>query len=85
MPAKSIVVTSKAEKQLLKLPKRIQLKVLTTFIALKQNPLSGIRLSGDLSGSYKKRLGDYRIVYDFHTKKSVVVILKVEHRQGVYK
>ena len=85
MSAKSLVITSKAEKQISKLPKRIQLKVLTTLTVLKQNPLSGIRLSGDLSGSYKKRLGDYRIVYDFHSKKSIVIILKVEHRQGVYK
>ena len=85
MSAKSLVITSKAEKQISKLPKRIQLKVLTTLNVLKQNPLSGIRLSGVLSGSYKKRLGDYRIVYDFHSKESIVVILKIEHRQGVYK
>lgn len=85
MPAKSLVITHKAEKQLSKLPKRIQQKVLPALTTLKQNPLSGIKLSGDLSGSYKKRLGDYRIVYDFHVKESIVVILKIEHRQGVYK
>jgi len=85
MPAKSLVITRKADKQISKLPKRIQLKVLATLTTLKQNPLAGIRLSGELSGSYKKRLGDYRIVYDFHRKESVVVVLKVEHRQGVYK
>lgn len=85
MSARSLVITSKADKQISKLPRKMQLKVLSTLTALKQNPLSGIRLSGELSGSYKKRLGDYRIVYDFHSKESIVVILKVEHRQGVYK
>ena len=85
MSAESLVITKKADKQLSKLPKRIQLRVLTSLTILKQDPLSGIRLSGDLSGSYKKRLGDYRIVYDFHHKESVIVILKIEHRQGVYK
>lgn len=85
MPAKSLVITNRVNKQLSKLPKRIQSKVLMTLIALKQNPLAGVKLSGDLAGSYKKRLGDYRIIYDFHGKESVVVVLKIEHRQGVYK
>ena len=85
MPAKSLVITRKADKQISKLPKRIQLKVLNKLTTLKQNPLSGIRLSGELSGSFKIRLGDYRLVYDFHKKENVIAILKVEHRQGVYK
>lgn len=85
MPAKSLVITNRVNKQLSKLPKRIQSKVLTTLTALKQNPLAGVKLSGDLARSYKKRLGDYRIIYDFHSKESIVVVLKIEHRQGVYK
>ena len=85
MSAKLLVITNKADKQLRKLPKRIQIRVFKSLTQLKEDPLRGIKLAGDLSGSYKLRLGDYRIVYDFHSKKSVVVILKIEHRQGVYK
>lgn len=85
MPAKSLVITERVDKQLAKLPKRIQLRVARALVGLKENPLKGAKLSGDISGSYKLRLGDYRIVYDFHVKESIVVILKMEHRQGVYK
>ena len=85
MPAKFLVVEKPAKKGLRKLPEHIHIKIVYRLGQIQQNPLSGKRLHGELSGYYKYRVGDYRIVYRFDSKKSVVVVVKIEHRQGVYK
>lgn len=85
MPAKYFVLLAKADKEITKLPLLIQNKIDRAFAVLQQNPLTGVKLSGELKGYYKYRLGDYRIVYSFDKKTSTVIIAKIEHRQGVYK
>lgn len=85
MPAKAFVVYKNADKRFLKLPTHIQRRILHAYDRLKQNPVTGVKLHGELSGFYKYRLGDYRIVYTFDAKTSTVEVLTIEHRQGVYK
>ncbi len=85
MPVKFFLVDKKANKQFLKLPRNIQEKVLHAYRNLKLNPISGTKLKGELSNYYKCRIGDYRIVYRFNPKTSTIEIVKIEHRQGVYK
>lgn len=85
MPAKHFSIDTKANKTFLKLPVRIQEKILKALKQLKQNPTSGIKLHGELGEYYKFRVGDYRIVYSFNVQKSLVKVVKIEHRQGVYR
>ena len=85
MPAKTLSLANKANKQLRKLPLKIHIKVVIALKLLKQNPLAGIKLEGELMNNYKLRVGDYRIIYKFDSKASRLEILKIEHRQGVYK
>lgn len=85
MPAKTFNLTKKTNKQISKLPLRIQDKIDLAFETIKQNPISGSKLGGNLSGSYKFRVGDYRIIYKFNSKEGRVDVVKLEHRQGVYK
>lgn len=85
MPAKSLILAQKVDKNFSKLPPRIQKKILKSFENIKTNPVSGIKLHGELENYFKYRVGDYRIVYAFDTKKSMVIVVKIEHRQGVYK
>ena len=40
-------------------------------------------LSGDLSGTYKLRIGDWRVIYT--VEKDVIVIQAIGHRREVYK
>lgn len=84
MPAR-LVIDKSANKDFLKLPKNIQKKAISAYQKLSTNPIIGVRLSGQLHDYYKLRLGDYRIVYKFHIKIKVVEVIKIEHRQGVYK
>ena len=85
MPAKHFLIEKKANKSILRLPLNIQNKIDKAFGIIRENPLSGSKLLGELAGYYKYRVGDYRVVYLFDKKKSVVIVVKVEHRRGVYK
>lgn len=85
MSAKFFVVDKKADKQFLKLPKHIQEKIIRAYDSLKLNPIAGAKLQGELKNYYKFRVGDYRIVYRFSSKERLVQVVKIEHRQGVYR
>lgn len=85
MPAKSLVLEKSARKNLIKLPLNIHKRIIKALKEIQENPNLGPKLRGELSGYRKFRLGDYRIVYEFNITKSRVEILKIEHRQGVYK
>lgn len=85
MPAKNFVITKRANKEIGKFPLWVQNKISKAFDKLKENPLAGEKLHGELSGDYKLRVGDYRVVYKFNSKQSLVEVLKIEHRQGAYK
>lgn len=85
MPAKSLTLNKIAYKKLHKFPLHIHKKIIASFDILKDNPLIGEKLHGELQYYFKYRLGDYRIVYSFDSEKSIVIVVKIEHRQGVYK
>ena len=85
MPAKLFLIPKKVEKSLTKLPLRVHKRIPELFLQLRQNPFLGEKLHGELSGFYKYRLGDYRIVYTFDTRESRLEIVSIEHRQGAYK
>ena len=85
MPAKHFQISKSANKQIGKLPIRIQDKINKAFDRLKTDPLSGDKLHGELKGYYKYRLGDYRIIYSFDIGNNILSVVKIEHRQGVYK
>lgn len=85
MSAKFFLLAIKADKELSGLPLKIQQKMIPAFDSIKQNPLSGIKLHGELGEYFKFRVGDYRIIYSFDNQKSTVYILNFEHRQGVYR
>jgi mRNA interferase RelE/StbE len=85
MPAKQFHILKNAQKKSQRLPERVRSRLSHIFFTIKQNPLVGVKLHGELEGYYKYRLGDYRIAYIFDSKTSTVEIQTIEHRQGVYK
>lgn len=85
MPADKLLIAGKVNKNIFKLPSHIKKRLPAIFGEIKENPLMGIRLKGELASYYKLRLGDYRIIYRFDEKLSAILIVKVEHRQGVYR
>lgn len=78
--------TSEAVHDLEKLTSAIQERILTKIRWLSENlnDLTPQALSADLSGLFKLRVGDYRIIYSFETNKQCITVHKVGHRRDIY-
>lgn len=83
----TVIFADKARKEFLKLDKPIQ-KQIQTFIVklqgLKDPRSSGKGLVGNLSGRWRYRVGDYRLVCEIDDDKILITILKIGHRNNVY-
>ena len=44
----------------------------------------GKGLAGSLSGLWKYRVGDYRIIADIQDEKVVILIVRIGHRRKIY-
>ena len=49
------------------------------------NSYAGIRLRGELEGFWRRRIGEYRIIYLIDGRSKLVVFLDTGHRRAVYK
>jgi mRNA interferase RelE/StbE len=78
--------TSEATDGLEQLTSTIQQRILSKIRWLSENldDLTPQALSADLSGLFKLRVGDYRIIYSFDTNKQCITVHKVGHRRDVY-
>jgi mRNA interferase RelE/StbE len=41
-------------------------------------------LAADLSGFFKLRVGDYRVIYEFDREEEIIFIDRIGHRREVY-
>lgn len=80
-----IVITGKASKEMRKLPKHVQLRVDAAIDLLRENPFAGKKLQGEHAGIWSLRIWPYRILYVIRQKIVTVTVLRVGHRQGVYR
>ena len=49
------------------------------------NEVKPERLTGELKGLFKFRIGDYRAIYSLDSGKQQIIILAIGHRSEVYK
>lgn len=74
-----------AEKEFLKLEKSIQNLVASKIIDLKNgNFVNDKNLKGKHKGKFRKRAGNYRIVYLKENNLLLVTVIRVAHRKEVY-
>jgi mRNA interferase RelE/StbE len=81
-----IVLKWSAARALDKLTTDIRSQILQklAFYARQQNPLSfAERLRKPAVGSWRFRIGDYRVIFD--VAKDKIVILKIGHRNDIYR
>lgn len=79
-----IILTKTAIKDLKQLPKNIQPRIIEKLNDMKHDPFKNARkLIDPRIGSYRVRVGDYRIVFDVDDDK--VVILRIGHRKHIYR
>jgi len=80
-----VVLRKSAQKELNNLAEKDKANVSAALLSLSQNPFIGKKLSGELAGSYSYRVWPFRIIYDIYKKQLMIHVLRIAHRQGVYK
>ena len=78
--------TTGADRQFRNLPKDVQERLTPHIDALIRNPRpSGIKkLKGD-DNAYRLRVGDYRVLYEIHDMRLLVLVVKIGHRREIYR
>jgi len=77
----------RAKKQFYNLSRQIQERIVKAINEkLTANPhLHLIPLRGDMTGLYKFRVGDYRLLCAKKDEKLCILVVKVKHRKEVYR
>lgn len=78
----------KAERSFARLDKPIKQRIVDFFekrVLPSNNPrLFGKGLTGQLSGYWSYRVGDYRIIADIQDTRLTIVAVSIDHRRQVY-
>lgn len=78
-----VIFSQKAKKQLFKLEKVIQERIISALERIRIRPEAYItKLVGD--PGYKLRVGDYRVIMDIDKGKLLVLVIKIGHRRNIY-
>ncbi len=80
-----IAISRRADKEIDRLRPKDRQRVFAVIDRLREDPFSGKQLNGDFEGQWAIRVWPYRIIYIIEKKIVTVTVLRVGHRQGVYK
>jgi mRNA interferase RelE/StbE len=81
-----IEVSTTAERQLRKLPRADQIRVLRVIQALSRDPRPpGCRKLSGTGDVFRVRIGRYRVLYAIEDRRLVIIVLKVGDRKDVYR
>ena len=64
-------------------PVRRRVQAVIDLLAADPRPPRAIQLVGG-AGEWRVRTGDYRIIYEIHDDRLVVLVLRVGHRREIY-
>ena len=83
-----VIFTEGAKKQLKKLDKHIGILIITWIrknLEGTENPrLHGKSLTGDKSGKWRYRIGDYRLICEIQDNTITILVLEIGHRKNIY-
>ena len=79
-----IIFSRKAKKQLFKLERTIQERIIFALERIRIRPEDYLtKLVGD--PGYKLRIGDYRVIMDIDKTNLLILVIKIRHRKDIYK
>jgi mRNA interferase RelE/StbE len=86
MATYSVEVTSTAERQIRRLARADQIRVVRAIQALGRDPRPpGCRKMTGLDDVFRVRIGRYRVIYSVADRVLTVIVLKVGDRKDVYR
>ena len=79
-----VIYTHRAERDLDKLDNILRKRIGEKILKMADNPfLYAERLSEPQIGSYRFRIGDYRVIFDIY--ENFLIILRIGHRKEIYR
>jgi len=86
-PTWRLVTTVGFDRDLVKLDRPVQVRIMRYLVhvtELNDPRQRGKGLTGDLSGQWRYRVGDYRVIAQIVDRQVTVLALSVGHRSGIY-
>lgn len=81
----SLIYTRTAIKDIKKLDAVVKKKLSQKILLYVKDPIHyATRLIDSAIGTYRWRIGNYRIIFDIDEKNNRIVVLKVGHRRDIY-
>ena len=82
----SVEFTAEALANQAKLTEAVQERISKKIDWLAENfaQITPMPLSANLSGFFKLRVGDYRVIYSFNDDLKVITIYQIGHRKEIY-
>lgn len=81
---RALVYTQRATKDIDKLDPHIKKRIGRTLLRYAEDPMKhASRLSDAKLGTYRFRIGDYRVIFDL--EEDDIVVLRVGHRSTIYR
>ena len=86
MASYDLEISRTAEKQLKRLPRAEQQRIVRAILNLAVDPRPhGSRKLIGYEDVFRIRVGRYRILYSIATRRLIIIILKVGHRRDIYR
>ena len=80
-----IAFEQEAQKEFLKLEKSVQTFIATKILDLQKGHFAGDKsLQGKHKGKFRKRAGDYRIIYLKENNILLITLIRIANRKEVY-
>jgi mRNA interferase RelE/StbE len=80
-----VKTTRESQKQVNNLPLAVKSRVFAAFVELKNFPkVSNITKLAGSENTWRKRVGDYRILFTVESEIVTIVVIKVAHRREAY-
>jgi mRNA interferase RelE/StbE len=81
-----IEISATAERQIRKLPRADQIRVIRVIQGLATDPRpSGCRKLSGYDDVFRVRIGRYRVLYSIEKRRLVIIVLKVGDRKDIYR
>lgn len=81
----SVRIKGSAARELAGISQPVRVRIIHAIDTLRDQPLSGLPLKGELRGLRRLRVGDYRVVYELLRNELVVLVVRVAHRRDAYR
>jgi mRNA interferase RelE/StbE len=80
-----ILLSRSAARDIEKADKKYKPHIFAALFDLRKDPYLGKKLQGKFQDCYSLRVGFYRIIYEVYKRKLKILIIRIGHRQRVYK